>query len=87
VFYYPGDSFTKPGSDVKILAVPTCAPWLKTSEAIDFMREVNPRLFFRTHDGMLNEDGLSTIDKWYRLTSEKFGPEYRPLNPGEPIEV
>ena len=26
--YYPGDSFTEPGTDVKLLAIPSGAPWM-----------------------------------------------------------
>lgn len=86
-FYYPGDSFTLPQREIKVLAVPAGAPWLRTGEAIDFLQTVNPKLFFRTHDGLWNEKGLATTDRWFAMASEKFGPQYRALNPGDSIEI
>lgn len=86
LFYYPGDSFVKPDGEVKILAVPAGAPWLKTGESINFVKEINPGLFFRTHDGLWNEKGLATTDRWLSMASEKFGPKYQALNPGDSIE-
>ena len=41
---HPGDSLTEPAGGVEILAVPTAAPWLKSAEAVDYMRRVRPRL-------------------------------------------
>lgn len=86
-FYYPGDSFTLPQREIKVLAVPAGAPWMKTGEAIDFLQTVNPKLFFRTHDGLWNEKGLATTDRWFAMASEKFGPQYRALNPDDSIEI
>jgi len=85
-FYYPGDSFTMPDRKVELLAVPAGAPWLKTGESLDFIKAVQPSQFFRTHDGLWNEKGLATIDKWFSDASEKFGPKYMPLDVGESLE-
>lgn len=86
--YYPGDSFTKPDDEpVKTLALPAGAPWMKTGEAMDFVKELKPELFFRTHDGLWNENGLATIDRWYGMAAEKFGSKYEALNPGDSIEI
>ncbi len=86
-FYYPGDSFVKPDRDVKVLAVPASAPWLKTGESIDFVRDIHPELFFRTHDGLHNQNGLATTDHWFNQASEKFGSKYQALNAGDSIEI
>lgn len=85
-FYYPGDSFTKPAGQIKVLALPAGAPWMKTAEAIEFLKALNPEQFFRTHDGLLNDKGLGSTDFWYNLASEKLGPKYSALSPGESIE-
>lgn len=87
VFYYPGDSFTKPDGSVKVLAVPAGAPWLKTGEAIDYVKDLKPELFFRTHDGLWNENGLATTDRWFGMAAEKFGVKYQALTPGDSIEI
>jgi len=52
-FFYPGDSFTKPGVPVEILALPLGAPWLKVSEVIDYTLEVKPRVAIPVHDAVL----------------------------------
>ena len=36
--FHPGDALTPPGEDVDVLLLPSSAPWLKASEAIDFAR-------------------------------------------------
>ena len=60
--YTPGDSFTVPGEHVDTLFVPLNAPWLKLSEAIDFVREVKPDRAFALHDFLLTETGAQVSD-------------------------
>ena len=38
--YHPGDALTPPPRAVDVLLAPVSAPWLKVSEAVDFVREV-----------------------------------------------
>lgn len=52
-FYYPGDNFKTPGTDIKTLALPVAGPWMKISEAVDFALSIKPSLVFPVHDGML----------------------------------
>lgn len=52
-FFHPGDSFTVPQAEVEILGVPAGAPWLKISEAVDFLRAVAPRTAIPIHDKVL----------------------------------
>jgi L-ascorbate metabolism protein UlaG (beta-lactamase superfamily) len=52
-FYHPGDSFSLPGRDIDVLGLPTGAPWLKLSEAVDFFRAVSPRLAVPIHEAIL----------------------------------
>jgi L-ascorbate metabolism protein UlaG (beta-lactamase superfamily) len=61
-FYHPGDSFSSPGHDIDVLALPTGAPWLKVSEAVDFFRAVSPRVAVPIH-----EAALSMPDKIYGM--------------------
>ena len=86
-FYTPGDSFALPETKIQLLAVPVSAPWLKIGEAMDFINTVKPARFIRTHDGLWNEFGIGTTNNWLKQASEKFGPTYESLNPGESIEV
>ncbi len=56
-FYHPGDSLFVPEQKVDVLGLPTSAPWLKTGEAVEFLRTVAPRVAVPIHQGLLNETG------------------------------
>ncbi len=53
-FYYGGDSYDRPDGPVEVLAAPIGAPWLKISEAMDYVLAVKPRRAFYTHDAPLS---------------------------------
>jgi L-ascorbate metabolism protein UlaG (beta-lactamase superfamily) len=48
---HPGDSFFVPTMDVDVLAVAIDGPWLKLSEAIDYVMTVDPRVAVPIHEG------------------------------------
>jgi L-ascorbate metabolism protein UlaG (beta-lactamase superfamily) len=50
---HPGDSFTPPPASVDVLFLPTGAPWLKLSEAVDYLRAVAPRTAVPIHEAVL----------------------------------
>ena len=39
---HPGDALFTPGEPVDVLATPAAAPWMKISEAVDYLRAVAP---------------------------------------------
>ena len=82
--YHPGDSVVRPGRPIETLLVPAQGSWLKTSEALDFMRAVGPTRAFAIHDGALNERGLQSVNLWFGMAG---GTDYRWLAPGESTEV
>lgn len=57
-FFYPGDAFTNPERPVDILALPVAGPWMKISEAIDYAKELKPKIWFPVHDAILKDPGL-----------------------------
>ena len=59
-FFTPGDALTRPDADVEVLGLPTAAPWLKLSEAVDLYRGIAPRLAFPVHDAVLSQPQI-----WY----------------------
>ena len=63
LLYYPGDSFVRPGVPVDTLALPVGAPWLKINDSIDFLRDINPRFVFPTHDAVLSDIGKNLPDR------------------------
>jgi L-ascorbate metabolism protein UlaG (beta-lactamase superfamily) len=61
--YHPGDSlFVPQDTTVDTLLLPVAAPWLKTSEAIDFARTVAPRQAIAIHEAVLSDVGLGIVD-------------------------
>lgn len=81
---HPGDSFPVPHRPVDVLGVPTGAPWLKVSEAVDYVRAVSPRLAVPIHEAV-----LAMPQMVYGLL-ERLKPEattVRILTPGEPTDV
>jgi len=55
--FYPGDAFTNPNRPIDILALPVAGPWMKLSEAIDYAKELKPRVCFPVHEGILKSPG------------------------------
>ncbi len=51
---YAGDAFNYPDHDVDILALPTAGPWMKIGEAINYAKNINPRIVFPVHDGFIH---------------------------------
>lgn len=79
LLYYPGDSLTLPGRPVDTLALPVAAPWIKISEAMDFLTQVHPRLAFPTHDAILSPIGKELVDGRLAATAQEVGSTYQRL--------
>lgn len=75
--YYPGDSFTEPGKPIKVLALPVTAPWMRISEAIDYVSKLKPNLVFPTHDGVASEFGKQLPDRMIPKFVENYGGKYQ----------
>ncbi|MGB4759119.1 MAG: MBL fold metallo-hydrolase [Candidatus Saccharimonadales bacterium] len=83
--YYPGDSFVAPEKPVRVLLAPAAAPWLKISEAMDFITYVHPKIVVPTHDAILSSEGKAVHDRMLDLAAEKINTSYKRLAPGESI--
>ena len=66
------DSFTLPGRDVETLAVPIDGPWLKLSEAVDYVRAVAPSTYVPIHEGELTD-----VAKYVGMLAAFAGPSGR----------
>lgn len=87
-FYYPGDSYALPGSaQVRLLAAPAGAPWLKIGEAMDFVLAVAPRRAFGTHDMTLSVVGRDMARARLRWAVEQGGGEFVALDPGDATDL
>lgn len=85
--YYPGDSYAIPeGVDVRVLAAPIGAPWLKIGEAMDFVLAVRPRQAFGTHDMPLSAVGLKMHQERLRWATAQGGGTFHELDAGDELE-
>ena len=48
---HPGDALFVPDEPVDVLATPAAAPWMKISEAVDYLRAVAPTRAVPIHQG------------------------------------
>jgi L-ascorbate metabolism protein UlaG (beta-lactamase superfamily) len=83
--YHPGDSFDVPtDAPVDTLLVPVAGPWMKLSEAVEFVRQVAPRRAYALHDGILNDIGhMITTQNMKSLAKT----EYARLEPGRWVDL
>lgn len=80
--YHPGDSLHVPEQPIDTLLVPAQGSWMKTAEAIDFVKAITPQRAFAIHDAQINDRGLSSVNGWL---SEETDSGYRYLAPGESL--
>ena len=77
---HPGDSFTPPPAPVDVLFLPTGAPWLKLSEAVDYLRAVAPRTAVPIHEAVLAMPAMH-----YRMFEPRPGVDHPArAGPGDP---
>jgi L-ascorbate metabolism protein UlaG (beta-lactamase superfamily) len=59
--FHPGDALTVPDKPIDTLLLPMHAPWSRTAELIDWVREIAPAQALAVHDGALNAIGLALV--------------------------
>lgn len=79
LIYYGGDSFVLPGQPIDTLLLPASAPWMKVSEAMNFLGAVKPRLAIPTHDAILSVVGQEIADRILGNAAKNVGSEYKRL--------
>jgi L-ascorbate metabolism protein UlaG (beta-lactamase superfamily) len=52
-FMHPGDALFVPGEPIDVLATPAAAPWMKISEAVDYLRAVAPNRAIPIHQAVV----------------------------------
>jgi len=82
--FHPGDSFTVPEHPVRVLLAPVAAPWLKLSEAVDYIRAVDAPSVYPIHDAILSDDGLAIVD---RVLANLIGESYQRIPNGRTVTV
>jgi L-ascorbate metabolism protein UlaG (beta-lactamase superfamily) len=84
-FYHPGDALFVPEQKIDVLGLPMAAPWMKTAEAVDFLRAVGPRVAVPIHEALLSEIGFGVQQNF--VTNLASDAEFRVLPRGEAVEV
>jgi L-ascorbate metabolism protein UlaG (beta-lactamase superfamily) len=82
IVYHPGDALTPPGEDVDVLLVPSSAPWLKASEAVDFARAVRAPRNVAIHDRIYTEAAHGILEGHMNAFLPDAGQSYVRLADG-----
>ncbi|MFG3617716.1 MBL fold metallo-hydrolase [Nocardia sp. NPDC047654] len=83
---HPGDSLWVPPVPVGVLAAPAAAPWMRVSEAVDYLRAVAPRVALPIHYGIIRAEAQGI---YFGRLSEMApaGTEFRVLDPENDTEL
>ncbi|GBG36274.1 MBL fold metallo-hydrolase [Mycobacterium montefiorense] len=73
---HPGDALFVPDEPVDVLAAPAAAPWMKISEAIDYLRAVAPTRAVPIHQGILTPEARGI---YYGRFTEMTDTDFQPL--------
>jgi hypothetical protein len=81
---HPGDALHVPGEPVDVLAAPAAAPWMKISEAVDYLRAVAPTHAVPIHQGIVDPSARGIFysrleemtDTDFRVLAEENGTEF-----------
>src|SRR6476469_8803443 len=81
---HPGDALFTPGEPVEVLATPAAAPWMKISEAVDYLRAVAPSRAVPTLKVNIETDARGICygrlaarpDTEFQVRSEENGTEF-----------
>lgn len=87
VFYYGGDSFHPPKVPVDALALPLSAPWMKISEAMDYLLSVKPKTAFPVHNAILSDIGNQIHNRMLGNLAKDNGVDYQVLEPGQSLKI
>lgn len=73
---HPGDALFTPGEPVDVLATPAAAPWMKISEAVDYLRAVAPTRAVPIHQGIVDPSARGI---YYGRLSEMTDTDFQVL--------
>jgi L-ascorbate metabolism protein UlaG (beta-lactamase superfamily) len=85
--YHPGDSFTVPSEQPKLLLAPIHAPWSKISEVIDFVVSVRASRTWPLHDSLLNPPGIALVESHVARIGAEHGVHYTHVDPGTTVDL
>ncbi len=75
---HPGDALFVPGEPVDVLATPAAAPWMKISEAVDYLRAVAPTRAVPIHQAIIEPNARGI---YYGRLTELTNADFQVLDP------
>lgn len=79
---HPGDALYAPGEPVDVLATPAAAPWMKISEAVDYLRMVAPVHAVPIHQGIISPQARGI---YYGRLTEMTTTDFQVLPEESPV--
>lgn len=86
-YYYPGDTFHIIDKEAVMAGVPVSAPWLKLTDAIQFVHDVHAQKVMPTHNGLMNDAGHMVAHNVLGNFTKDSGKELVLLQNNETFEV
>ncbi|MFC6154025.1 MBL fold metallo-hydrolase [Nocardioides yefusunii] len=83
--FHPGDSLVVPTQKVDLLLAPASAPWLKASEAVEFVRAVAAARNVPIHDAIYTAPGHGVLDNLMNNLAVPRGLEWTRVAVGEDV--
>ncbi|WGL52940.1 MBL fold metallo-hydrolase [Nocardioides sp. BP30] len=83
--FHPGDALLAPPADVDVLLAPASAPWARSSELVDFMREVKAPVNIAIHDRIYSAAGHQVFDGLAATFLTPQGQEFKRLDDGQDL--
>jgi L-ascorbate metabolism protein UlaG (beta-lactamase superfamily) len=80
--FHPGDSLELPEQKIDVLFAPASAPWLKASEAIDFVRAVEAPVNLAIHDRIYTEAAHDILERHMNHFLKPAGQQWVRLEDG-----
>jgi L-ascorbate metabolism protein UlaG (beta-lactamase superfamily) len=80
--FHPGDALELPGEDIDVLCAPASAPWMKASEAVDYVRAVKAPVNIAIHDRIYTEVAHDILERHMHVFIEKTGQSWIRLDDG-----
>ena len=79
---HPGDALFVPDEPVDVLAAPAAAPWMKISEAVDYLRAVAPARAVPIHQGVVAPEARGI---YYGRLTEMTSADFQVLPEESPV--
>jgi L-ascorbate metabolism protein UlaG (beta-lactamase superfamily) len=85
--FYGGDALDVPDVEVRTLAAPLGAPWLKIGDGMDYVLAVKAKRVFPVHETVLSVAGKGMANDRLSWATEQGGGDYIVLEPGETLDL